>query len=211
MPTGLASPIVRVPAGYLNRVADPVVGMNAAPLGPGLSKFAAQLGQAVVLGSNEIVYDSAIGTLYSGMYQYVRIKSTDTAPVIGQQVFWDLSVAENLYQVTVAEATYGLLVAGVVINGGSYPCIAGNYSWICVSGKCNVQFRATLTAAGAIGSAVFQAAAGAGADQGFADVISTATLATTPALIERYLGVAEVAPTNGGLKTVWLSNTRRRY
>ena len=69
-----------------------------------------------------------------------------------------------------------------------------------------VKFRGTLTAAGAVGSRCFAAAAG-GADLGFADVIDSANptlFSDVSKMLGRYLGIAEEAPTNRGLKRVYL-------
>lgn len=199
------SPILRLTAGAINKINDAVVGMPAAPSGPGTSKFQGQLGQGIWLDDANILYNSAMGTVYGGHFRYVRLAAAATAVVVGQLVFWDISVADNLFQVTTSEAgsTDGAMFrAGVVLNSG---WTAGNYGVIQDVGPTFVKFRAALTSAGAAGSRVYAAAAGAGADNGFADVLSSANpaLFSDVSLMQgRYIGNAVQAPTNGGLKLV---------
>jgi hypothetical protein len=180
MPSGVSSQIINISQGMLNRVSDPIVGQSSVPMGPGLSKFAGQLGQQVFLGPNEVTYDSNIGTLFGGIYQYVRFAAAGTYPR-GSTLFWDLSVAENLYQVTSVEAASAArMVAGISINptAGSYLMTPGNYGFICVTGKVAVQFRAVLSGVAGVGVGVFAAGAGAGADNARADVLNNANPAT---------------------------------
>ena len=133
-------------------------------------------------------------------------------PIVGQTVFWDNAVAPNLYQVTTSETEStdaAISIAGIVLSTG---LTVGNYTLIQVTGLVYIKFRAVLTSAGAIGSAVYTAAAG-GADLGFADVLSSAnpTLFSDVALMERrFLGTAYEAPTNAGLKRIYLGFTRIR-
>src|SRR5690348_14188593 len=85
------SPIIRVSTGLLNTVNDTVVGGQASGMvGTARSKFGGQLGKMLAVSQSQIgqMYSSAIGTLYSGVYQYVKFNSGDTAPVIGQSCFW---------------------------------------------------------------------------------------------------------------------------
>jgi hypothetical protein len=216
MPTGASQQIVRVSTGFLNRVNDPIIGSSSTLMGPGLSRFAGMIGATVILGPNEVQYDSNIGTLYGGVYQYVRFAPAGTYPR-GSTLFWDLSVAENLYQVTSVEAASGAkLLAGVSINptAGAYAITPGNYGYICVGGKVAVQFRAVLTGVPSVGVAVYAAGAGAGADNAEADVLNNAapaTLGDAALLDARFLGWAETAPANNTISNVWLGFTRRRY
>lgn len=203
------SAMVRLTAGAINKVNDVVVGMPGAPFGPGLSKFAGQLGQGFYLDDNNILYDSTTGVVYGGHFRYVRLSATALAVVRGQIVFWDTlaNAADNLFQVTTAEsgsADAAMLSAGIVLNPSWTP---GNYSVIQDFGPVYVKFRAVLTAAGAAGSRVFAAAAG-GADLGFADVIDSANPALfsdVSKMLGRYLGVAQEAPAGAGLKRVYVT------
>lgn len=198
--------IVRVTAGALNKVNDSVIGQITANIGPKTSRFVSQLGAGVWFGPDTIIYDASVGTLYAGHYRYVRLASGASTPVVGQIAFWDTiaNAADNLYQVTTSEAgstDTAKLVAGVFINA----LTVGNYGFICDTGLCYVKFRGTLSNAGAAGSSVYAAAAGAGADLGLADVLAATADGATPILQARYLGVAAEAPTSGGLKRVYLN------
>lgn len=211
MPTGVSSQILRLTDARLNKVNDSLIGqpVNA---GTGANRYAGQLGQEIILGPDEIRFDSVTGTLYGGIYKYVRFASGATAsPAVGLIAFWDISVAEDLYQVTNDESgTPGAnLIAGITINAVT----KGNYGFIQVAGKATVQFRTTLTSVAGIGSGVVAAGAGAGADVATADVLEGAgnpTFAQMSNFSKRWLGVAETAPTNGGLKIVNLQFARNR-
>lgn len=203
--------IQRITAGAINKVNDAVIGMPAAPLGLGVSKFAGQLGNGIYFDDSNILFDSTMGTVYGGHFRYVRLAAAATAPnTVGQLVFWDTvaNAADNLYQVTTAEngtTDLAMNCAGIVLNSGWTP---GNYSFIQDFGPTFVKFRGTLTAAGAIGSRVFCAAVGAGVDLGEADVIDSANPALfsdVSKMMGRYIGVAIDAPTNNGLKRVYVN------
>src|SRR6266581_2650390 len=201
------SPIVRMTTGLINTVNDAVIGGEAGI--SGASKFAGQLGAPIWLDDRQLFFSTAIGTVYGGRFRYVRLASGASAVVRGQIVFWDLSVADNLFQVTTSEAGSvpgAQLRAGLVLNPS---WSAGNYSFIQDCGPTYMKFRATLTAAPAgVGTAVYCAAVGAGADNGLADVLGTAdpTAFSDIALTQnRYLGAAIELPTNGGTKLVNLN------
>src|SRR6059058_877548 len=105
MPANLVSQIVRTTTVLLNDVNDSVIG-DSSTAGTGASQFLGQLGQRIALGPDEIRYDSAIGTLYGGVYQYVRFGATEAVtPALGLIAFWDGAVADDLYQVTTTEPT----------------------------------------------------------------------------------------------------------
>lgn len=202
------SQIQRITAGSINKVNDAVAGMPGAPLGIGTSKFAGQLGNGIYLDDTNILFDSSMGTVYGGHFRYVRLAAAATVPLkVGQILFWDTvaNAADNLFQVTTAESgtTDGAMnIAGIALNTAWG---AGNYSFLQDMGSVFVRFRGTLTAAGAIGSRVFAAAAGAGADLGEADVIDSSNptlFSDVSKMMGRYLGIAIDAPTNNGLKRV---------
>ena len=175
----------------------------------GASKFAGQLGAPIWLDDAALMYSSSIGAVYGGRFRYVRLAAGATAVVRGQIVFWDISVADNLFQVTTSEAGSvpgAQLRAGVVLNPS---WSAGYYSFIQDVGPTYVKFRAALTAVPAgVGVSVYAAAAGAGADNGLADVVNSADPATfsdVGLLQNRCLGSAIELPTNGGVKLVNLN------
>lgn len=198
------SQILRLTSGFINTINDTVIGGISGITGA--SKFAGQLGKTCWLDDSMISYDSTMGTVYGGRFRYVRLAAAATAVVVGQIVFWDISVADNLYQVTTSEAGSvpgAQFRAGIVLNDD---WTAGNYGVIQDVGPVYVQFRAALTHAPAgVGVAVYCAAAGAGADNGLADTVDTADPANfsdVGLLQNRYLGAAIDLPTNGGLKRV---------
>lgn len=208
------SPIIRLGTGYVNNVNDAVIGMITAPGGLGNTKFAGQLGKFVEYDDSDIKFDSTKGTVFGGIFQYVRLAAAAAVPVIGQILFWDTvaNAADNLFQVTTAEsgsADTAMLRAGICLTPSLTP---GNYTLIQVEGPTFVKFRGTLTAAGAAGSRVFAAAAG-GADLGFADVIDSGNptlFSDVSKMMGRYIGIAIDTPTNGGLKRVNVNFTNLR-
>lgn len=150
--------------------------------------------------------DTTIGTLYGGLYQYVRTKSNSTAtPTRGRLVFWDNTVNYNLYQVTPDEVAG--FKAGVAIN-----TLTKGYSWwIQIAGIASIDFRAAISGTETVGRGVFALMGGAGADVGTADqLVGAATAVTTggannvgiDSLLANYLGVAVTIPVDGAISLV---------
>jgi hypothetical protein len=201
------SPIARVTR-QLNNTNDTVIGGGGTGAS-GNSKYKGQLGAILWMGPNLIgqMTDTTVGTLYPGRFRYVRLRATDDdSPAItpGKLVFWDTTITDwqAKYQVTrdenLSSADNAIMIAGVYI-GGFTP---GNYGWIQDLGMVDVRFRSVLTAAGAIGSRVYAAAAGdTGDDQGTADVLTTDSTSIASA---RYLGNAITAPAASALDTIFL-------
>jgi len=200
------SQILHVSSGYLNQVNDVLIGMAGVPGdGTGASKFTGQLGKELLLATDAVRFNAALGNIYGGRFQYVRLAAGAAVPVIGQIAFWDDSVAETLFQVTTAEGTpAGAGHAGIFLTPG---LVAGRYTLIQTEGYVPVKFRATLTAAGTARAAVFAAAVG-GADLGFADTMAAGNI--TDVLVRTYLGTAVDVPTNGGLTVVDLVRANPR-
>ena len=196
--------------GPINTINDQVIGGRPAfGSSTTVSKVGGQLGKWIWLDDGTVIYNSTTGTVYGGRFRYVRLAAAATAVVRGQIVFWDISVADSLFQVTTSEAGSvpgAQLMAGVVLNPS---WSAGYYSYIQEIGPVFVKFRAALTHAPAgVGTAVYAAAAGAGADNGLADTVDTADLAAfsdVGLLQNRYLGASIELPTNGGTKLTYLN------
>lgn len=201
MPDNLLQQITEITTGKMNTVNDPVVGSTVGgPLGG--SMRGGVLGNRVCLGPDNIKFDSVIGTLYGGIYQYVRFASGAAAAAArGLLAFWDTSVGENLYQVTMDEPAGVSLIAGIVLNAVS----KGNYGWIQIVGRASVQFRATIGGTKAVGAVVAAAAQGAGADVATADTLTDASNVTAM-LLKRVLGIAETLPADGAISIVRLKN-----
>lgn len=201
------SQILRLSTGYLNNINDTVIG-GIAGLGS-VSKFAGQLGKAVWLDDSQVSFLSSIGTVYGGRFRYVRLAAAAGAVALGQIVFWDTSVADNLYQVTDNETTSStnaaMMRAGIVLNPS---WSAGKYGIIQDVGVVSVKFRAVLTAAGVKGDSVYCAGVGAGVDNGLADQIGSAnpTLFSDVQLMQgRYIGSAISAPVGGAASLVYVN------
>lgn len=204
--------ILQIPSGFLNVVNDAAIGMAATPQGTGVSPFGGQLGKYFDYDDSMLRFNSSVSTVYGGRFQYVRLSASAAAPVIGQILFWDTTVAANLYQVTTSETQTtdaAVQIAGIALSATVTP---GNYTLIQVDGWVAIQFCGTLTTAGAIGSRCYAAALG-GADLGFADVLGPATptnFSDVSLMQARFLGVAKTAPTNGSLTVVSLQLQRMR-
>lgn len=203
------SEILRINSGTINTVNDVLIGQTGASNGgPSRSHFTGQLGKWADLDSNNIVYDASVGTVRGGRFQYVRLASGSAQPVRGQLLFWDNTVALNLFQVSATEnvssTSHSTLIAGVVLNPNWTP---GYYGIIQILGTVAVKFRGTLTTAGAIGCPVYAATA-AGADEGLADVLTTDATAVINAT---YLGKAVGQPIGGAVSEIDIVPQFRRF
>lgn len=157
------SQIIRVNSGQINTVRDTVPG----GVGSGMSsdtiipKFAGQLGKMLTVSQEQIALltDTSVGTLYGGVYQYVRM-ATDLgtpAPVVGQALFWDPDTAPGLFVVNdTDDLTAVPQVAGVYVGGPE----AGEYGFIQVAGPCMVKIASSLTNAGQTGQGLSPNSAG---------------------------------------------------
>jgi hypothetical protein len=163
-------------------------------------------GDRLVLSSADALAlsDSAVGTLYGGLYMYVTSKSGSVGtPTRGRLLFWDLAVADSNYQVTPDESGVpgASLIAGIAIN-----TLTKGYSWwILIAGKGYGTYRAVLTGAPAAGQAVYAAAAGAGADLGALDVLDgggNPTFTQVGLMQNYYMGVAEGLPVAGATSVI---------
>lgn len=207
------SPIVRLTTGFIDNINDTVIGGKPAfGNSTTLSMVAGQLGQGFWLDDTIVQWNAAVPG-YGGHFRYVLLSASAGAVVRGQMVYWDAITAPNTagnMQVTTSEAgstDLAMQAAGIVLNPA---WSVGRYSVIQDAGICYVKFRAILTAAGALGSRVFLSAAG-GADVGLSDVIDAVgntTFADVSKMMGRFVGIAQEAPTNAGLKRVNLMLAR---
>lgn len=203
----MQSQIMRV-TGPMNTINDEVIGGAGTFLNSTSSAVGGQLGKYLDLDDSMLFFDSAVGTLYGGRYQYVQLSAASTEPALGQLVFWDIAVASNLYRVTTLESGSvpgAQFRAGIVINPDWTP---GYYSLIQTIGIVDVKFRAALSSApGGVGAAAYAAGAGAGADNGLADIIDSADPAAfedVNLMANRYLGPTRELAINGGTTLVYL-------
>jgi hypothetical protein len=119
------------------------------------------------------------------------------------------------------------LFAGVAINNITLANTANFYWFIQEAGKASLQFVAAITGTGAIGSPVFvpltPAANNNATDNGAFDVLaggnsaaafaanSTTAYTQIGQLIQNYVGVAEVAPTNNNVSIVDMTMQRASF
>ncbi len=157
------SPIIRVSTGLLNTVNDSVIGgqANTGMVGTVPSKFGGQLGKLLAVSQDQVaqMYSSTVGTLYAGVYQYVKFNTGDTVPVRGQAAYWLAGSAVGDFIVSTGSNggnTTTPTPAGVFI---SVPT-AGNYCFIQVAGIATVKYKNGLTVAAATGQAIISLADG---------------------------------------------------
>lgn len=205
------SPILRLTTGFINNINDTVIG-GMAGLGS-ISKFAGQLGKTMWLDDSQLLYTGATA-FFGGRFRYVRLAAGAAAVALGQILFWDTSVADNLFQVTDNETTSStdaaMMRAGINLNAS---WTAGNYGIIQDVGPVPVKFRAVLTQAGSKGGSVYAAGVGAGADNGLADQIGSANppLFSDVQLMQgRYIGSAVTAPVGGATSLVYVNFINQR-
>lgn len=194
------SPIVRVTTGYLNTVNDVYAGGGASS-----AKFGGQLGKQLALTNAQALQLSktTIGTLYAGVYQYVKLSASATAPVKGQIVFWDNAAAIDAFQVTHSEATTTLTASSIAGVALSTPT-AGQHFWIQVSGIATVTYVATITGTKATGRPVTLSVAG-GASMGLSDIVDDLVLAGGTRNDLRFLGWAIDLPADASTGRVQLA------
>lgn len=197
--TGNSSPSPRLVSGTVNGENNPAPGnvMGSSALAGGLvSSYAGQVGTRLILSAEDAgkFSNTANGTLYGGVYCYVKTNAAAANIARGRLAFWDLTVSEASYQVHQDETQNGgvPLIAGVFLNA----ITPGNYGWIQISGRATLQSRATVTAAT---RNIIWSGAGSGADNATVDGLANATAITGANLYSTFLGVAEQVAANGAL------------
>jgi hypothetical protein len=185
-------------ARFLNDVNDTVSGGAIVSLPAGISSpavSATQAGDRIVLddASALALSDSAVGTLYGGIYQYVQTLSTATAnPARGTAAFWRATdlITASLYQVSSDAqpnaASLPTFIAGVFINA----ITKGNFGWIQLCGVCSVLFDSSITGAGTAGNPVSVKVNASVASTFDVAVPLAATLAGAVASVSTYVGPA---------------------
>ena len=168
--------------------------------------------------------DTAVGTLYEGVYQLVKMDSGASfgANLLrGQILFWKPDANET-FLVTNVEPTGVSMVAGIYIGptgtSSKAPSAASPYFYMQAfkDGVASVLFQANLSNnAPAAGDSVFTAGAGAGANNATADDLggggTPVTLANSANYMGRFIGVAEEAPVGGQIKKVELRGGHLRF
>lgn len=190
------SPVIRVSTGLLNTVNDDVIANQAGITG--VSKFGGQLGKTLWVSSEQIgqMFDSTVGTLYAGAYQYVLVAAGQTIAA-GDLLYWDEGAADTTFTVTKAVDTTTknyASVAGFALNAIS----AGNYGFIQIAGKATGRYVASITGTKQVGAQVMASVATAGR----VDVIDAAITGLTQ---QNFLGWALALPADGALGTIQLN------
>jgi hypothetical protein len=149
MPNRVEQPIVRTSRPALNDINDSVPGGQASISGANI--YAAQLGQRVWLDGNPggVRYDTAIGTLYGGCYQYVQAYLSSTAtPAKGQLCAWAYDQAPTAFEAYIVTPDTNSVIRSGRIAGVFLDTVTkGNYGWIQTKGKATVLFTTSIAKA----------------------------------------------------------------
>lgn len=202
-----------IPSRKLNDVNDPTPGQivsTAQVSGSIIQPYYGQVGKRLVLTAAMAakLSDTAIGTLYEGIYQYVQFYASESAaPARGNLCYWQNFES---YIVTTDPSTTDPvlggdnsgLVAGVVLC----TVTSGQYGYIQIAGKASVKFKTTITKTTPLAGDFVLAD---GTTSARADVLNNAS-SVTMALGKLILGVAIGTPANGGtISLVDLWNLRQ--
>lgn len=190
-------------AKYLNDVNDAasggvIVSLPAGAPSPAVSQT--QPGDRIVLDDATALAlsDTAIGTLYGGVYMYVLQTAVTRAAVRGGVAFFktaDIGTAYKVYSDADPSTTVPTHIAGIYIN----VITTAQYGWIQVAGAASVLFDSTALTAIADGNWVTAKVSATTAST--ADVGAAAGVVTLAAL----LGVACGAPVSATVSTVMLT------
>ena len=200
MPNGPTQAISRTTCPALNDINDVVPGGPPSASG-NTQVYAAQLGSRMWLDGNSggVRYDSTVGTLYGGCFQYVLLYASASAAVtVGRPAVWaydQVTTCFESYTVTTDgnSAVRTGRVAGIFLN----VITAGYYGRIQTKGKVKVKFT-TLTGTPLDGDLVYL-------DSSSGLAISTLDATTvTAGILKAMIGVALGAPTTGGTTLVLL-------
>ena len=186
------SQAARVNQVKLNDVNDSAAG-GVLTSGTGTAAALGQLGKTVEFAdANEIFYDSSVGVLYPGKYQYVQTRLASSAsPARGLIAFW---YGDPTNYVVTPDAQDGEL-AGIYINS----LTKGYYGWIQIEGVASVKFDASQSQ----GTPATKDIVVQKSSANTADALAGATTITA-AILARVLGIAYDAPVAGTVTRVEL-------
>jgi hypothetical protein len=191
----LTKQAVSLTAKFLNDVNDSIVGGNIVSLPSGVPAPPSSqtiAGDRIVLDDATALAlsDTAIGTLFGGIYQYVQSLLTSTGtPARGQVAFFRTADVGVTYQVTPDQTPTTALptqVAGIYISAIS----KGNFGWIQIAGVANVLFHTTLTTTTVGNPVTVNIANTPVAGTGNGDVGAAVTLASTVTILGVNLATA---------------------
>lgn len=203
-----------LPSRKLNDVNDPSPGniiSTANVSGSIIQPFAGQVGKRLVLTAAMAakLSDTAVGTLYEGIYQYVKFSGG--AGARGGLVYWNVGTSISIsngpyenYDVTPTPAATGQIpwpIAGVALN----TVTSGNYGYIQIAGKASVKFRNPITNGN---GAINVLALANGVLDGTADILNAASPINMN-LANLVLGITLQTPSNNTISLVDLWNLRQ--
>ena len=182
------------PTVLLNDVNDAVCG-GATNQGTGATLYGGILGIEIGFTDAQVYSDSAVGTLYGGVYKYVQTYLNSTAsPARGYAAFW-----YNADAMIVTPDFQNGLQCGVFIN----PVTKGYYGWIQIGGKASVMFRSSITkATPAVGDLVIVQS-----QYGVADILADTTNFTSGGATGVQLGLGIVGTGAVFSPSAWSSTT----
>ncbi len=203
-----ADQVERVQSGALNNTGDLGIGQPlASPSGSIVIGYNGQLGQKYAVGGLTAgspaealrLSNTTIGTLYGGIYQYVKFLATSsTANILGGVLFWS-DIPNFVVTPDVTLSTQGL-IAGI----GLAVTVKGDYGYIQVAGLASVLFKSSITkTTPAVGDLVI-VDQGGGTPTARGDVLADATAVTSP-IFKSVLGVAYDVPVGAAASRVLLT------
>ena len=138
-----ANQSMKLTSNYLNAIDDAAPGVPlASPSGSIVQDYKGQLGGLVTMSAKEAAKrsDTTVGTLYEGVYQYVKFKASTTAsPTRGFMVAWD-DYDDFVVTTDIVDGNSGKL-AGVCLMSNT----EGYYGFIQVAGRAGVKMHSSIT------------------------------------------------------------------
>ncbi len=207
------------PLKFLNDVNDPSPGQvvsTANVSGSIVQAYYGQVGKRLVLTAAmaATLSDTAIGTLYEGIYQYVasRASAPTNAPVRGHAVYWD-DYENYIVSFDPGTANGGSIQLPVNDNTGLFAGVllsaptAGNYFYIQIAGKATLVFKSPALSKAPTANSGDLVVLNSTTNPLF-DVPADATNITSPVL-KRIIGVAIGTPTGGSTTLVDMWSLRQ--
>jgi len=164
MSDAFTKPPFYLSAKYLNDVNDALQGGQLTSMPTGFQQFQQNVpGDRIILDDATALAlsDTAIGTLWGGIYMYVNTLSSGGTPAVGTLAYFtgaNVGSASPAYQVTSTAQPTTLVptqVLGVFIN----VITAGNLGWIQVAGVAGVLIDSTAAAVTSGGTVIAKASA----------------------------------------------------
>jgi hypothetical protein len=206
MPAGITQLIDRQVSSSFNFGSGDVLPGQSVASGTGSAQYQGIVGARIAMDANGIRFTSSVGTLFGGIYEYVFMTYTTQQPARGALVFWDTSVAENLFQVNgdaKPSTAIPTLVAGITL----FTLWTKNtYGWMQIAGRATVLPDSSITS-GTAGSGItakVSATVPSTVDSGTA---LAATTAGAIAGVDTLIGIAEATVTASTLFVCQLNSS----